>query len=225
MRYGLFVVSDNETSVEKVQGMSFYLVWLLCVLGSVVLGAAAPMRASEDGAFVWRVSASALGFPVAGALAGALVALFGWTVGAGTLASVVITLALLAIARPRYASIVRFGAALLAMQIAGHLSIAGIPMLLALPIGVVLALLPAWLQARSATFAPARMHEEALLIVLALAVVLGAAPEIESGWRAATALNASAASDPDASPIPTWALGALGAAVLIGCVSRMLRRS
>lgn len=206
--------------------MQFYVVWLLTALASVVLGAAAPpVRADSEAGLVSGVSRAIFGVPVAGAIVGALAALLGWSVSTGALAGLVIALALLALLTPRYSPVARFGAALLAMQAAVHLFDSGVPMVLALLVGATFALLPAWLQTRGAGFAPARMQEEALLIVLALALVLGAAPEIESGWRSAMALNANAGQGADASPIPMWALGALGAAVLIGCVSRMLRRS
>jgi hypothetical protein len=241
--------------------MSFYVVWLLTALASVVLGAAPMARARGAGAAAsspdahlaaalassdvradaaasspdahpgaavassGRGGVAAFVWPALGAVAGALVVLFGWTASPIALAGFVIALAVLELTQHRFASIARVGAALLAMQVCGHLALSGVPTFVALPIGAALALLPTWLQRRSASFAPARMHEEALLIVLVLGVVLAAAPEIESGWRSATALNANAVGGGEAAPIPMWALGALGAALLIGCVSRMLRRS
>jgi hypothetical protein len=195
--------------------MSFYVVWLLTALASVALGALpSPSRLAA----VWGMAVGAVVVPV------------GWTVSSGGLAALVIALALceliwLGRAPRQFTALARFGAAVLAMQASGHMAMSGVPMLIALLIGIVLALLPSWLYARSAAFAPARMHEEALLIVLTLGLVLAAAPEIESGWRSATALNANAVGSGDAAPIPMWALGALGATVLVGCISRMLRRS
>lgn len=51
---------------------------------------------------------------------------------------------------------------------------------------------------RHAGFSSPALHAEAMVLVLVIAVIVASAPEIASGWQAATALNASAINRPGA---------------------------
>lgn len=194
--------------------MMFYAAWLLTVFCPMVFGLGRPRR--QPG---WALAGTAVGI-----VAGVILVLTGRMLDQTSLGGAVVVLAVLRLARPDAVEIGRLGSAVLALQGSALLVSYGVPVWAALVLGGVAALLPAWLYYRSARFAPPSVQEEALLLALALGLVLGAAPEVESGWRSALILNTTVRAADIAHPIPHWVWLSLAAAAVVGMASRWWRR-
>lgn len=122
------------------------------------------------------------------------------------------------------------GAGLLAGLGAANAAAAGAPALSAVAAFLLVPAFAGALGHRRPGFAPARMREEALLVVLALGAITAALPMVADGWRTAAALSiggdewrstaalsiGEAAAAPQPPPVWTaWiAFGALGAGML-----------
>lgn len=103
------------------------------------------------------------------------------------------------------------------------LQMQGVPLAPALALAIALPVASALLAARRPAFAPPELQEEALLIVLGLALVVAVFPSVREGWRSAVALNL--AMERNSAVAPAWGLllGA-SAAVLGGFFSFWRRR-
>ena len=194
--------------------MTFYAAWLLTVFCALALGLGQPGRGSG-----WALAGT-----VVGIIAGLILVLTGRLLDQVSLGGAVVALALLRLARPGAVEVGRLGSAALALQGSALLMSYGLPVWAALLPGLLAALLPVWLHSRNARFAPVSVQEEALLLVLVLGIVLGAAPEVGSGWRSALILNTTVRAAGTAHPIPHWVLLSLAAATALGVASRWWRR-
>lgn len=64
-------------------------------------------------------------------------------------------------------------------------------------------------------FAPPRILDEALLLVLVFGVVVAVLPGFSEGWRAALALNAESTSNPRAA-LPLWTMATSAGVMVLG---------
>ena len=78
-----------------------------------------------------------------------------------------------------------------------------LPQSLAVVVATAPCLASAWFTAARPQFAPPRMRDEALLLVLAFGIVVAVVPAFSEGWHAALALNAQSTSSQSA-PVSLW---------------------
>jgi hypothetical protein len=188
-----------------------YISWLLCAFASVALAAAPARRPLLSGMLVlsgaaaewwWRashpVALPPLAFVIALSAACAL-----WS-DRGALPAAVVG-----------------GTAAAAWVFA--LGDAGLPITLAIAIGMVPALLASYFAGARPGFAPPLVRDEALLLVLALALAASVMPRVVDGWRSAQRLNAATAA---AAPvIPGWVALTIGLLVGTGGVYTLWKRA
>ena len=80
-----------------------------------------------------------------------------------------------------------------------------------------------WLAARRGDFAPQALREEALLMVLGVALLVAVTPGVAAGWRSAVALNATAELGGSNLALPAWALSLSGGAAAVGGLASLWR--
>ena len=93
----------------------------------------------------------------------------------------------------------------------------GVPVWIAAAMAVAVPVFAAVQRVRRASFAPARLCEDALVVVAFVAVCAAAAPGLADGWRAAVNLKFGGAAQP-AAAVPIWAIAASMAAAGAGAV-------
>jgi hypothetical protein len=99
----------------------------------------------------------------------------------------------------------------------------GLPQPFAIASGAALPVASGFLSMRTPVFAPPLLQEEALIAILALAVVVAVSPTIAQGWQAALALNLV---DRGASMplVPVSMVSFVGASTLLGALWSLWRR-
>jgi hypothetical protein len=195
----------------------YYGLWMLCGIGAAVLGAdaARPPR---------RLLSLAAGF-----VTGALLFRQGRLPDLTWIAGVTALAAAFRVVRPGpLAAIVAPAAAgFLAATWAALFQAQGVPAVASLPVAAAVPALSALLGARSRTFAPDDMQDEALLLLTALAALLACAPGLLAGWQSAGALNLEGKRSADvvAQALPRWTIVmTIAAASLGGAYSVWTRR-
>lgn len=99
---------------------------------------------------------------------------------------------------------------------------AGVPLTMAAIIGAAPALIGAYFAATRSGFAPPVVRDEALLIVLALALGATVAPGIVDGWRSAQLLNADAVAG---ASLPRWIVALMAGLVGSGGLYTLWKRA
>jgi len=184
------------------QGLS-----LVCAAASVVFAATGPLPRGR------REAAIAVGFGLMLLIAFRSVPELTWVAGAIALVAAVV------LARPAAALLAALGAGASAAMWVALLRLQGTPFVAAALVAATPVAVSAWLADRQLAFAPPALREEALMIVLASALVLAAAPELAAGWQSATALNVTG--EPVHQVIPGWALSVALASATLGGVYRL----
>lgn len=99
----------------------------------------------------------------------------------------------------------------------------------AIGMGAGLLLVPAYLAAVAREFAPERVREEALILVLVLALTVAAAPSILAGWTSALSLNMGAAVMNKAAAaersFPVWVMLTGATSIALGGLYSLWRRN
>lgn len=124
--------------------------------------------------------------------------------------------------RPGRAIVMIAASGALAALWASILQAAGVPGLLAVPGAAAVPIVSAYCSARRSRFAPPHLREEALLVIVILAVVAGAAPTVSRGWQSALALSLTV-ENPSAL-VPTWTMSFVGLSMALGGVWSLWRR-
>jgi len=205
-------LSDGNGLQGMMQAMALFSFWTLFALGAVVFAAGTSVGPPAVGSVTVAI----------GLALGVALFAFDWTVSPAAAAGLVALIAAASLFRPGLRVPRWFGAGFTSAQSAALLVAAGAPVGVAFAIAVMLVLVAFVLGTRSAEFAPARLHEEALVLLVGGGLVLAAAPEAMAGWNSALALNASTTQSA-AGPIPGWLWACLGIAALGGALSRWRR--
>ena len=90
-----------------------------------------------------------------------------------------------------------------------------LPQSLAIVVATLPGLASAWFTTARPQFAPPRLRDEALLLVLAFGVVVAVVPAFAEGWHAALSLNAQSMSTQPA-PVPLWTATTAASVVALG---------
>ena len=98
----------------------------------------------------------------------------------------------------------------------------GLPLAAALVLAAAPAVASSAFAARNPGYAPRRLKEEALLVILGLGVLAAAAPAISAGWASAVTLNAGVKSTAPGS-VPQWVIVLGAAALFCGGVTSLWR--
>jgi hypothetical protein len=183
-----------------------YLVTIACAAGSATFAAFVGDRRGAVALVLGFTPTAALVLverSVAGTAVGALAAL-----GAGVL-----------LARSERHWLAAASAGVLAGLGAAYTAAEGAPSMLAIGAFALVPALAAWLASRRPAFAPARLRDEALLVVLAMGALAAVVPTLSDGWQTAVALQTGGADSGAHAPPPAWTLwlvaGALGAGMLV----------
>lgn len=189
----------------------FHALALLCSLASVVFATLNPG---------WRGQAMvALGFAL-----GTTAVRLSRLPDPVWIGSVVASLAIVAILRPRTRIFVAACGGALAGVWASMLQLEGLPMPAAVGVAAAAPALSAFFTRRNAAFAPLELRDEALLVIFITGLVVALAPGVVRGWQSAAVLNlqpTGAASQ----VVPVWTvLLAFGAAALGGLYTVWMRR-
>lgn len=99
---------------------------------------------------------------------------------------------------------------------------AGVPLAMAAVISAAPALIAAYFSATRAAFAPPLVRDEALLIVLALALGATVTPGVAEGWRSAQLLNADAVAG---GSLPRWVVALIAGLVGSGGLYTLWKRA
>lgn len=144
-------------------------------------------------------------------------------IDASWIGGLVTILAVWQLLRPGHPLIVTAAAGALAALWGALLLAAGAPRLVTVPVSAVVPMVSAWLTARTPAFAPQLLREDATLVILLLAVMVGVAPTIAEGWRSAHVLNAT---DPTGASafLPIWMMSFVGASMALGGAWSLWRR-
>jgi hypothetical protein len=106
------------------------------------------------------------------------------------------------------------------------LTVQGLPLPISIAIASGVLLLASRLAKRRPGFAPLALREEALVVLLAVALVVSLAEGVGTGWGSALALNADPAAF-EASPgagLSSWIVGVMLASGVLGAVYSMWMR-
>jgi hypothetical protein len=98
----------------------------------------------------------------------------------------------------------------------------GLPAIASVIMAAAVPVTSAYLTWRSRAFAPARLVEEAVLLVLALGLLVATVPAISAGWQTARALNIESTAGAK-QMIPAWVLFLSGAAAASGGIVSLWR--
>jgi len=144
-------------------------------------------------------------------------------VDASWIGGLVAILAAWQLLRPGYPLVVVAAAGALAALWGVLFAAAGAPRLVTVPVSAMVPAVSAFLTARAPAFAPRLLREDATLVVLLLAVMVGVAPTISDGWRSAHVLNAA---DPTGASafLPIWMMSFVGASMALGGAWTLWRR-
>ena len=199
--------------------LTIHVIGLLSVLAAAVFGAAGiSPAATKAGRSTWFVPAAGflVAWPVASEVDGAD------PTAAGAIAAAVAAAALFRRPPPYVVSLAGGAAAALWGR---YLEDLGLPAWFAIPVAVAVTAVAIWLSVVRPVFAPVRLREEGLLLVLALGLAVAFLPELVVGWQSASALNVGSLQDPLAAGQPAaWALGAAAAAAGAGGLAAAWRR-
>jgi hypothetical protein len=191
--------------------LDFYALWTLSGLGTVVFSALAPATRTARAA----LAASFVGLSAVGAYTGVPSAQ-----AAGLMVALGAALLLLRPGTPIAAAVVAGGSA----GIWGvMLSAQGPPIWAGAGLAAV-GLGTAMTWARRPTFAPPRMREEALFVLMVCAVATAMVPGVQDGWRAAVNLSLQSSPPAAATAVPTWALAVGVSAVTLGALYSLWSR-
>lgn len=140
-----------------------------------------------------------------------------------SIAGSILFVSALAIAKPRLLAVQAISAGVLGGAWLSLLRADGVPLLAAAAAAIALPAVSGYLSSSRASFAPQTLREEAMLLVLALAAAVAAAPALADGWRSAAALNAQ---QPGAAPaaMPGWTLALAASAIGLGGLVSVWRR-
>ena len=190
--------------------LTLHILGLLSVLGAAVFGAAGVGPGARTRRWTWFVPAA--GFVVVWPVASGVGPVA--QTAAGAVAAAVAAVALLG--RTPLQPVAFAGGAAAAFW-GRYLEVLGLPVWLAVPMAAGVTATAIWLSVVRPYFAPLRIREEGLLLVLALGLAALFLPELVVGWRSASALNGGALQDPLAAGLPAvWALVVAGAAAVAG---------
>ncbi len=189
----------------------FHLLWLLSGLGSVVFASMAlgirGMVLLAAGFALESAAARYTGVPDPIWVGTLTVILAGW-----------------ALARRKGMVIAPFAGGVLAAVLGTAMHAEGVAALPAYFLAALPALIAMWLAMRQPNFVSATLHEEALLLILILALITAAAPGITAGWTSALALNLR--DNESLRPMmPGWVIGLGCTALALGGVFTVWRRS
>lgn len=182
------------------------MLWLLCGLGAAVFassGRSIQHYAGLAGGFFLAWIARSQVLPDASVAMLAMVAAGLW------------------IYRPHGVQFAPFAGGIMAGVLARLLYTEGLVAPAAWAIGAILLLVSAGLAGRAARFAPGPVLEEAMLLILILALGTAAIPAIADGWQSAGALNATA--EVSNRMLPAWTLLAAGGSVCMGALWSLWR--
>ena len=191
--------------------MLLHVLGIVCGLGVVAFAARVPARL-RDAAFFGGILAAAAG-------------LIGATrvpdpVWVGTFAALGAAVALW---KPGWTWAATASAAMLAAVWIAVLGAQGMPRPAAYVLVLCFAAASSVLAARRPAFAPARLIEEAFVLVTVLAVMLAVAPAIADGWNSASALRALPL-NPPAMESSAWVFAVVGGAAILGLIHSLWRR-
>ena len=197
--------------------LTVHVLGLLSLLGAVVFGAAGVPRGAVARRGIWFFPAA--GFLVAWPVASGIGA---DSMAAGATAVAVALAALLG--RPPL-QVVSFASGAAAALWSRYLEVLGLPVWIAVPAAAAMPAVAVWLSAVRPVFAPPRLREEGLLLVVALGLAVAFVPELVVGWQSAAALNTGSLRDPSTvAPPAAWALVAAAAAAVAGGLVAARRR-
>jgi hypothetical protein len=189
----------------------YLAVWLLCGLGAAVFAAAFPQSWYTRAAVLLGFIATSLWTNLAGVPAAADI---------GTLAAVMSILVLAERSSPLFSGL---SGGALASILSAHLQLQKVPEEAAWPLSVAVLLAALILAAVHEGFTPERMHEEALLGIGTLGILIAAIPELAAGWQSALGLNVSEKTAENVTTIPTWALLSVGVSCSAGAAWTLFR--
>jgi hypothetical protein len=182
--------------------LDFHALWMLTGVGTVVFatlaGSTRRARAATAFAFAAAAIAGAWFGPPPGEAAGLVIA-----GGAVTM-----------LLRPRFTPAAPLFGGGLAGLWAVMLAAQDVPLAVAAPIAAVWPLAAAW-WARTPSFAPARLRDEALIAVTIFGAATAIVPGVQEGWRAAVNLSMQSPSEAPL-PLPAWTLGVGATALALG---------
>lgn len=190
--------------------LTIHVIGLLSVLGAAVFGATGVPHPARAGRRTWLVPAAGfvVTWPVASGVGVAD------PTASGAIAAAVAAVALLRRPPPYVVSLAGGAAAALWGR---YLEVLGLPAWFAVPMAVAVTAVAVWLSVVRPVFAPVRLREEGLLLVLALGLAVAFLPELVVGWQSASVLNAGSLQDPLTAGQPAvWALVAAAAAAVAG---------
>ncbi|MCY3931719.1 MAG: hypothetical protein OXH70_08375 [Acidobacteria bacterium] len=190
--------------------LTVHVLGLLSVLGAAVFGAAGVPRGAVPRRRIWFFPAAGflVTWPVASGTGGA------YPMAVGVTATAIALAALLG-RPPLYVASFASGAA--AALWSRYLEVLGLPVWITVPVAATMPAVAVWLSAVRPVFAPPRLREEGLLLVVALGLAVAFLPELVVGWQSASALNTGSLRDPSTVAQPAaWALVAAAAAAVAG---------
>jgi hypothetical protein len=184
--------------------LDFHALWTLTGVGTVVFATLAASsrraRAATALSYAAAIAAGAWFGPPPAEGAGLLVA------GAA------VTMLL----RPRFIALAPLLGGGLAGLWGAMLAAQDVPLAVAAPVAAIWPIAAAW-WARRASFAPPRMRDEALFVLIVLGAAAAVVPGVQEGWRAAVNLSVQSASAPaPASPLPAWTFAVGASALALG---------
>jgi hypothetical protein len=103
------------------------------------------------------------------------------------------------------------------------LQIQGLPLAAAVIVAGLVPGIAVWLSARSRTFAPDALRQEAMLAMMAMGLAVAMIPNVAAGWQTAVALNRDEA-DRSKQIIANWVLVLSAVSVVLGGLYSLLRR-
>ena len=190
--------------------LTVHVLGLLSVLGAAVFGAAGVPRGAVPGRRIWFFPAAGflVTWPVASGIGGADPMAVGVTATAIALAAL--------LGRPPF-YVASFASGAAAALWSRYLEVLGLPVWITVPVAAAMPAVAVWLSAVRPVFAPPRLREEGLLLVVALGLAVAFLPELVVGWQSASVLNTGSLRDPSTVAQPAaWALVAAAAAAVAG---------
>ena len=192
-------------SVKQIVTLFFYGLWMLCGVSCAVFAADAARRFSN-------LISLALGL-----VAGALLVRADRVPDVVWVGGLVFGIAVWRLTKPgRVAGLASSAAAgLMAAIWASLFQRSGVLTAATVPVVLAVVAVSAWMSARDPKFAPPRIHDEALMLLVLLGAVLAVAPGVAAGWQSALALNLEG-KGADAFAVPGWTILVMLASVSLG---------
>jgi hypothetical protein len=147
----------------------------------------------------------------------------GWEIDASWVGGLVVIATVWQLLRPGRVIAMMAVAGVLAALWALVLQAIGTPRSLGIPLAVVVPIVSAYLSGHRARFAPPFLRDEAMFLILILAVVVAAASSVSQGWHSAIALNVTAEGRRSAS-VPLWMVSFVVVSLTCGGLWSMWRR-